>query len=31
VTDLGAAHGLNGASPRWQVFAGVTLRLARLF
>lgn len=31
VVDFGAAHGLNGASPRWQVFAGVTLRLARLF
>jgi hypothetical protein len=31
VFDLGAAHGLNNASPRWQVFAGVTLRLARLF
>ena len=31
VFDFGAAHGLNDASPRWQVFAGVTLRLARLF
>ena len=31
VFDVGAAHGLNNASPRWQVFAGVTLRLARLF
>ena len=31
VFDFGAAHGLNNASPRWQVFAGVTLRLARLF
>lgn len=31
VFDLGAAHGLNSASPRWQAFAGVTLRLARLF
>lgn len=31
VFDFGAAHGLNDASPRWQVFAGVTVRLARLF
>ena len=31
VFDIGAARGLNDASPRWQVFAGVTLRLARLF
>ena len=31
VFDVGAAHGLNDASPRWQVFAGVTVRLARLF
>ena len=31
VFDFGAAHGLNNASPRWQVFAGVTVRLAKLF
>jgi len=31
VFDLGAAHGLNGATPHVSVFAGVTLRLARLF
>jgi hypothetical protein len=31
VFDFGAAHGLNDASPRWQVFAGVTVRLAKLF
>ena len=31
VFDFGAAHGLNNASPRWQVFAGVTLRLAKIF
>ena len=31
VFDFGAAHGLNDASGRWQVFAGVTLRLAKLF
>jgi hypothetical protein len=31
VLDFGAAHGLNDASPRWQVFAGVTVRLAKLF
>jgi len=31
VFDFGAARGLNDASPRWQVFAGVTLRLAKVF
>jgi len=31
VVDFGAAHGLNHAAPRWQAFAGVTVRLARLF
>jgi hypothetical protein len=31
VFDFGAARGLNDASPRWQVFAGVTARLAKLF
>ena len=31
VFDFGAAHGLNNASPRWQVFAGVTLRLGKIF
>jgi len=31
VFDFGAAHGLNNASPRWQVFAGVTVRLGKLF
>jgi hypothetical protein len=31
VFDFGAAHGLSDASPRWQVFAGVTVRLAKLF
>ena len=31
VFDFGAARGLNDASPRWQVFAGVTVRLAKLF
>jgi hypothetical protein len=31
VFDFGAAHGLDDASPRWQVFAGVTVRLAKLF
>lgn len=31
VFDFGAARGLNDATPRWQVFAGVTVRLARLF
>jgi hypothetical protein len=31
VFDFGLARGLNDASPRWQVFAGVTVRLAKLF
>jgi len=31
VFDFGATRGLNDASPRWQVFAGVTVRLAKLF
>jgi hypothetical protein len=31
VFDVGAARGLTDASPRWQVFAGVTVRLAKLF
>jgi Putative MetA-pathway of phenol degradation len=31
VVDFGAARGLNDATPRWQVFAGVTVRLAKLF
>jgi hypothetical protein len=31
VFDFGVAHGLNDTSPRWQVFAGVTVRLAKLF
>ena len=31
VFDFGAARGLNDATPRWQVFAGVTVRLAKLF
>ena len=31
VFDFGAAHGLNTESPRWQVFAGVTVRLGKLF
>jgi len=31
VFDFGLAHGLNDASPRFQVFAGVTVRLAKLF
>jgi len=31
VFDFGAARGLNNASPRWQVFAGVTLRLGKVF
>ena len=30
VLDVGAARGLNHASPTWQVFAGVTLVLGRL-
>jgi hypothetical protein len=31
VFDFGFAHGLNDATPHVSVFAGVTLRLARLF
>ena len=31
VFDFGAARGLNDATPQWQVFAGVTVRLAKLF
>jgi hypothetical protein len=31
VFDLGAAKGLNDATPHTSVFAGVTVRLARLF
>ena len=31
VVDFGVAHGLNDASPHFQVFAGVTVRLAKLF
>jgi len=31
VFDFGAARGLTDAAPRWQVFAGVTVRLAKLF
>jgi hypothetical protein len=31
VFDFGAARGLTDATPRWQVFAGVTLRLGKLF
>ena len=31
VFDFGAARGLTDATPHWQVFAGVTVRLARLF
>jgi hypothetical protein len=31
VFDFGFARGLNDATPRWQVFAGVTVRLAKLF
>ena len=31
VFDFGVAHGLNDASPHFQVFAGVTVRLAKLF
>ena len=31
VFDFGAARGLNDATPHWQVFAGVTLRLAKVF
>ena len=31
VFDFGFARGLNDATPRWQLFAGVTVRLAKLF
>jgi hypothetical protein len=31
VFDFGVAHGLNDVSPHFQVFAGVTVRLAKLF
>ena len=31
VFDFGAARGLTDATPRWQVFAGVTVRLGKLF
>jgi len=31
VFDFGAARGLNEATPHWQIFAGVTLRLGKLF
>jgi hypothetical protein len=31
VFDFGAAHGLNDATPHLSVFAGVTVRLAKLF
>jgi hypothetical protein len=31
VFDVGIARGLNDLAPRWQVFAGVTVRLAKLF
>lgn len=31
VLDFGLARGLNDVSPRWQVFAGVTLRLGKVF
>jgi hypothetical protein len=31
VFDFGVARGLNDLTPRWQVFAGVTVRLAKLF
>jgi hypothetical protein len=31
VFDVGFARGLTDATPRWQVFAGVTVRLAKLF
>jgi len=31
VFDFGAARGLTDATPHWQVFAGVTVRLGRLF
>ena len=31
VFDFGTAVGLNDASPHWQLFAGVTVRLGKLF
>jgi len=31
VLDVGAAHSLNRATPTWQVFAGMTIVVARLF
>ena len=31
VFDFGAARGLTDATPHWQVFAGVTVRLGKLF
>jgi len=31
VFDFGAARGLTEATPHWQVFAGVTVRLGKLF
>ena len=31
VFDFGTAIGLTNATPRWQVFAGVTVRLGKLF
>jgi len=31
VFDFGFARGLNDLSPRWQVFAGVTVRLGKVF
>jgi hypothetical protein len=31
VFDFGAARGLTDATPRWQVFGGVTLRLGKVF
>ena len=31
VLDIGAAHSLNRATPTWQVFAGMTVVVARLF
>ena len=31
VFDVGVAVGLNDTSPHWQLFAGVTVRLGKLF
>lgn len=31
VFDFGFARGLNGQTPRWQVFAGMTVRLGKVF